>query len=61
MDTQSQNYICREHSGVIERIKDCEDNVSKLWGKINKIQAMTLGVFIALSLNLIGVIFLILR
>jgi len=61
MPEQVNNNICREHSGVIERLKDCERNVSALWCKWDTMQKVTLGIFITLSLNLIGVIILLVR
>ena len=53
--------ICKEHTGLVARIKTLEDNVGKLWAKWDGMQKMTLGIFIALAMNLIGVIFLLLR
>ena len=53
--------ICKAHSGIIARIKNCEDDVKTLWSKWDGMQKMTLGIFITLSLNLIAVVFLLLR
>jgi hypothetical protein len=52
---------CNEHSGFEARIKSVEDNVKSLWNRWDWIQKIVLGVFITLSLNLIGVIALIVR
>lgn len=54
------NHICKAHSGVLARIEDCEENVKALWQNWNANQKMILGIFITLSLNLIGVIALVL-
>ena len=59
--TTSQNGTCKEHTGIVERVKDCEDNVKNIWKKWDGMQKMILAIFVALSLNLIGVIFLLLR
>ena len=55
------NSVCKAHSGIIARIKNCEDDVKALWNKWDSMQKMTLGIFITLSLNLIAVVFLLLR
>lgn len=55
------NEICKEHSGFLARIKDLEDNVSKLWAKWDNMQKMVVGIFVMLSMTLISVVFLLLR
>jgi len=57
----NNNNLCKAHSGVIERLKDCEGNVKELWKHWNSNQKMVLGIFITLSLNLIGVIALLIN
>ena len=56
-----ENHICKEHSGHEARLNDMENNVQKLWDKWDGMQKTILGIFVTLSLNLIGVIFLLLR
>lgn len=53
--------VCKEHSGHEARIKDVEESIKNLWAKWDGMQKMILGIFITLSLNLIGVIFLLIR
>ena len=57
----NNNSICKAHSGFKARIEDCEENVKNLWTKYNNNQKMVLGIFITLSLNLIGVIAVLIR
>lgn len=52
------NNICKEHSGFHARIKDLEGNVEKLWEKWDGMQKLVVGIFVALILNLAGVILL---
>jgi len=61
MDQPLNNNLCKAHSGIIERIKDCERNVRALWNKWDRMQITVLAIFITLSLNLIGVIFLLIK
>ena len=56
-----RDHFRKEHSGFKARIEDCEDNVRKLWDNWNGMQKLTLGIFIAISLNLLGVIFVLVR
>ena len=55
------NNICKEHSGIVKAIENCEEDVKALWTKWDSIQRMIIGIFVTLSLNLIGVIFLLIR
>jgi len=55
------NSLCKEHSGFKARIKELEDNIHKLWDKWDNMQKTIIGIFVVLSMNLIGVIFLLLR
>jgi len=61
MNKGTNNTVCKAHSGLIERIKDCEDNVKALWKKWDNMQIMVLGIFITLCLNLAGGIFILVR
>jgi len=61
MNQSLNNNTCKAHSGIVERIKDCEGNVKALWQKWDKMQIMVTAIFITLSLNLIGVVFLLLK
>ena len=49
---------CKEHTGVVSRLATCEHLTEKLWGEIKSMQKMTLGIMVALSMNLVGVIFI---
>ena len=55
------NGFCKQHSGFESRIKHLEDNVLGLWDKWDNMQKTILGIFVALSLNLIGVVALLMR
>ena len=50
-----ENSICKEHSGLIARIKTCEVNVTELWKKWNGMQKIIITLLLS---NLIGVIIL---
>ena len=56
-----ENGICKKHSGIERDIRHLEDNVSELWKHWNGMQKTIIAIFVTLSLNLIGVIFLLLR
>lgn len=60
MPPENDNF-CKQHSGFEARIEDVEDDVSTLWKKWDGMQKMVMGIFITLSLNLICIVFLILR
>lgn len=53
--------ICKAHSGFDARIENLEENVKKIWDNWNSMQRIILAIFITLSLNLVGLIFLLLR
>lgn len=55
------NNFCKQHSGFESRIKYLEKGVRSLWDKWDSMQKMVLGIFIALSLNLIGVVAVLIR
>jgi len=55
------NGICKAHSGFKAKIEDLESNVSRLWEKWDGMQKMIIGIFVTLSLNLIGVIFILVK
>ena len=57
----TENNLCKQHSGFKAQIEDLEDKVTELWKKWDGMQKMILAVFITLSLNLLGVGFLLLR
>ena len=59
MPNGKTNYVCKEHSGFKERLKDCEGNVTELWNHWNGMQKMVIGIFVTLSFNLIGVIIIV--
>ena len=61
MDNPTANNVCKAHSGFGERLKKLEANVKALWEKWDWMQKMIVGVFVVLCMNLIGVIFLLLR
>lgn len=55
------NEVCKAHSGIVAKIETLEANVQKIWENWNSLQKMIIGIFVALSLNLIGIIFVLLR
>ena len=60
-DGNENNNVCKAHSGILARIKVCEGNVTELWNHWNGMQKTIIGIFIALSLNLIGVIVILIK
>ena len=58
---EETNSLCKAHSGIMARVKTCEDNMKALWTNYNGMQKTILAVFITLALNLIGVIFVLLK
>lgn len=57
MNEQINNQnICKAHSGFDARLKSMEDNVRKIWEKWDKINAVVIGIFVTMSLNLIAAI-----
>lgn len=55
------DFICTEHSGFKARIETMEKNVTELWSKWNGLQKTIIGIFVTLCMNLLGIIFLLLR
>lgn len=55
------NSLCKAHSGIKARVGALEDNVKALWENWNSMQKIVLAIFITLSINLLGVVFLLLR
>lgn len=47
-----ENFICKEHSGFKARIKECEDNVSRLWQKWDRMLIMVIAILIGIITNL---------
>ena len=52
----TQNFICREHSGIKQNIRKLEANVSELWKKWDDWQRTKTSIFVVLFSNLIAVI-----
>ena len=50
-----EESLCKEHSGLVARIKTCEGNVTELWNKWNGMQKIIITLLLS---NLIGVIVL---
>lgn len=50
------NLLCKKHSGLVVQIEKLESNVSQLWKKWDGMQKMIVGIFVALALNLLGII-----
>ena len=57
----SGNEFCREHSGVKVELVNIKKDISALWNKWDNMQKMIVGIFITLSMNLLGVIILLIR
>jgi len=52
-----ENFICKEHSGFKARIEECEDNVSRLWRKWDRMQIMVIATLAGVIANLAILIF----
>jgi|GEM_PF-6224404 hypothetical protein len=53
--------FCDKHENFAVRIEHMERDIHSLWDKWDSIQKTMTGVFITLCLNLIGVVFILLR
>ena len=51
------NQICKAHSGFNARIEQCEDDVSALWKKWDRMQVMIVATLVGVIANLLVVIF----
>jgi len=58
---ETQNTVCKAHSGFKSEIDNMKNDIRKLWEKWDTMQKTIIAIFVTLSLNLIGVIFLLLR
>ena len=58
---QTNNNICKQHSGFDERLKGVENDVNTLLEKWDGMQKLVIGIFVAFSLNLIGIIAILLK
>lgn len=58
MEKSTNNNLCKAHSGVIERLNDCEGSLKMIWAKLGSFEKMAFGALIALILNLVVVIFI---
>jgi hypothetical protein len=61
MVDQATNSLCKAHSGFEAKIETLEGNVSDLWSKWNGMQRIVLAIFVTLSLNLVALLFLLLK
>jgi len=48
-----ENSICKQHSGLLAKIDALEKQVTGLWAKWNKMQALLFVIFGGVILNLI--------
>ena len=48
--------LCNEHSGFNVKLNTLENNVRQLWKRWDWLQKIVLGIFITLSLNLLGIL-----
>lgn len=55
---ETNNKICKRHSGVEEAINTLKDDVSMLYKKWDWLQKTVIGIFAAICVNLIMVIVL---
>jgi len=53
-----EEIVCKEHSGLVARLKTCEGNVTELWNKWNGMQKIIITLLLS---NLIGVIVLLIK
>jgi len=59
--SESDNNLCKQHSGFKAKIESLEKNMTELWNKYNAIQKTMFGAAIALIMNLIVVITILIR
>lgn len=57
----NETDVCKEHSGLLARIRALEGNVSELWAKWNGMQKMLIGTLVSALLSFVGVIILLVR
>ena len=57
----NETGVCKEHSGLLARIRALEGNVSELWTKWNGMQKMLVGTLVSALLSFVGVIVLLIR
>ena len=55
------NETCPNHLEMYNKIKELEVDVSKLQDRWDNIQKLLIGTLVSISLNLMGIIFLLLR
>jgi len=58
---ETENNTCKAHSGFKTDIINMKADISKLWEKWDTMQKTIIAIFVTLSLNLVGIIFLLLR
>lgn len=58
---ETNNKICKRHSGVEEAITTLKDDVSMLWEKWDWLQKTIIVIFTAVCLNLIVVIAILIK
>ncbi|NIS37614.1 hypothetical protein GWN91_00105 [Candidatus Saccharibacteria bacterium] len=59
---ETNNKICKRHSGVEEAIQTLKADVASLWRKWDWIQKTFVGIFVGITLNLIaGIVILIIQ
>lgn len=51
------NLICKEHSGLLARVKNMESNVTQLWSKWNGMQKVLIATLVGVIANLAILIF----
>lgn len=56
-----QIQVCHEHSGVIAEVTILKQGVKALWEKWDRLQMMLISSLAAAILNLVAVIFLLVR
>jgi len=58
---KEEHPFCLKHDGFKKAIEKLEDNVTELWKKFNRVNAIMMGFFITSCATLIGVVLLLLR
>ena len=58
---ETEKNTCKAHSGFKADIINIKADISKLWEKWDTMQKTIIAIFVTLSLNLVGIIFLLLR
>lgn len=51
-ESENNGLICKQHSGVMARVKQLEGDLKNLWRKYDNMQKTLIGILIVLVANL---------